>query len=118
VVGNFPRSYGNERGKPNLMPLMIEKVGRKWLALKGADGGWRGYKVEIGKDYIDGGNYSSPGVIYKNRAAFEEQEQRRRLWNGLREGIEALRWSGPPSDIPTQNIREAARLLGVFLKED
>lgn len=118
VVGNFPLSYGRERGKPNLISLRVEKIGRVWLHLKHVTGGWQTYRVKIGDNEIDGCGYASPGRVYRTAADFETHAERIQLWKSFQKHVEVMRWSGPPVDIPTENIRSAAQLLGFDMSKE
>lgn len=53
--------------------LKVEKVGRTWVTL---DGGDRFGLHDDGRHYLDGGQYSSPGRVYRSREEYEAEKKR------------------------------------------
>ena len=106
VFAMFKYSRGNG------VPLYVSKIGRKWLTLKHAGDGWCDNRVAIGTAEIDGDGYSSPGMIYRSREAYEASVRRGQAWSALEKGILGM-YRGPADHISTEAIHEAARLLGL-----
>ncbi len=99
----FVRTSGyrkNEEGKE----VTVTKVGRKWFHF---DGGY--YKAAIQNWMVDGGQYGSPGRIYENAAAYEEEERRAEAWHELRKGID--RFYTPPGHLTTDQIVEVLKII-------
>lgn len=98
--------WNNRRnGEPS--EIGVVTVGRKWIHLQG------GYRLEIGKRELDGGEYSSPGRVYFSREQYDSETAAERTWRAFRDAT-VSHWSPPRMN--QQVIRDAAELLGLTLK--
>lgn len=84
--------------------VTITKVGRKWLTL---DSGHRAAVDGLALD--GGGGYSSPGVCYLTREAWEADKALNDAWDKLRKDVELVR--RVPNAIAVQDIYDARKLL-------
>jgi len=84
--------------------VVVEKVGRKWATLTG------GYRVALGTLHVDGGEYSSLGMLWRSRAEYEAHAESNRLIWRLRDRI-----GYGPTKATADNIYYAAKILGIEL---
>lgn len=83
----------------------IEKVGRRWITIKGGD------RFDKGTMLLDGGNHSSPGRVYLSEDEYRQQVLRSKAWNNLRYKVD--RQFRPIEGVTIEAMQEAARLLGL-----
>lgn len=83
-VPRNPREQG-----PGSLGVVITKIGRKWITFKGSE---NGYENRFDKEtlLVDAGNYSSPGMIYLSDEEYQEQREKERIWNRLRDVISGV----------------------------
>lgn len=102
--------------EPLFIDVTITKIGRRWVEFEG----WRGKGVhldsprfDMANGRIDAGGFNDIGRVYESRAAYDAMMQRQRAWSGL---TAALRNRHDiPVDVTHDDIRQAAKLLGVEL---
>jgi hypothetical protein len=90
--------------------LVVTSVGRKWVQLRA---GHNDFKVEIGKVDVDGGQYSSPGVLYVSEQAYHDYIALSVAWVKLARVFVCI--TRPPPDVSMDDIQAAAVLLKVAL---
>jgi hypothetical protein len=93
-------------------PVTITKVGRKWCVLS------NNRRFDRTDDkywmYVDGGEYSSPGTLYRSSEDYEEYRERKLLLEDL---TRHLAYGSTPMLASLQDIRKAAVLLGMNIVE-
>ena len=107
---------GYRRGELSIIDVTVTKVGRRWVEFDG----WKGQgpyinspRFDKANGRIDGSGYISVGTVYESRAEYEAMVKRLQAWNGL---TSALRHSHDvPAGVTHDDIRQAAKLLGVEL---
>ena len=103
VVGDvlwFESNDPNPRG----YPVEVTKVGRKW----GHTGVGR---FDLITWYFDGGNYSSPGRVYRSLDAADAERNRRAQWSTLKAAINR-RWT-VPDGVTVEYMKSVADGLGL-----
>lgn len=103
--------YVPHRGTP--CETTVGKVGRKWATM--AD--LQPPRVDITNGWpmwADGGQYSSPGVYYQSREAYEEDLRLTKLWQDFANRINRVRRNRV---ITEGDIRQAADLLQIGLQK-
>ena len=91
----------------------IRKIARKWITIVRAEHPESRNDYRFSRDnwrYVDGGDYTSPATVYLNEDEYREQQEIGRLWAEIR-GL-----YGIPA-ISLQDMREAARLLGIGVSQ-
>jgi hypothetical protein len=71
----------NVRGDPTPRTETITKVGRKWITL-GDD--YRQARFDAETMRIDGGTYSSPGMVYADKEDYLRTSLKEKLWKDFR----------------------------------
>lgn len=89
--------------------VTVERIGRKWAYLAGRNG-----RVDMETLAVDGGQYSSPAQCYGSREEWEAETERGKTWTTLRR---AMPYSPPPG-VSVADIRAAAHLLSIDVRED
>ena len=89
--------------------VTVGKVGRVWADI--------GFRSRIDKTTLvaDGHGYSSPGRCYWSESEWAEGVARDRAWAQLRG---AFGYGPPSSGVTAEDIRTAAKLLGLKLPDD
>jgi hypothetical protein len=95
--------YEHRRNPPH--DVTVTKVGRKWATLD------NGHRIDVETWQADGGDCSSPGKCYPDRAAWENEQDRQAAWNVLRRAVGDT-WR-PPAGVTVEGVVEAMRLLGI-----
>ena len=96
----------NNHRKVGLIDAKVKKIGKKWAALD-----FSGHRFDINTLKLDGGNYSSPGTVYRSPDEYEAQLELDRVWRIVSNNI---RHTYKLKDGVTINdIRRAAQLLQV-----
>ena len=98
-----------ERGNPH--SVTITAIGRKWATL---DGGRN--RVDVTTLRIDGRGYHTTSRCYLRESDYTESVKVRKTWEAFERSIRFI--LTPKVGVTVENIREAARLLGVPLAED
>ncbi len=76
----------NGSGTPH--EVTVEKIGRKWASI-----GRRG-RINLETLAVDGGEYSSPGQCYEDRAAYETKVELQAAWSSLQNKFR-YQWAVP-----------------------
>jgi len=84
--------------------VTISAIGRKWAVL---DNGV--YRFDINTGRVDGGQYSSPGVVYKDEQTYLTFKEAQEAWDKLRYEMSYYL----PNGVTKENILSAAKLLGM-----
>ena len=100
------RSYGQKE-----FWLTVKSIGRKWVTF---DNGMRIDKNNP-RGHVDGNNYSSPGRVYLSIEEYAKEQTRARCYTAIYKLTH--RHHTAPDAVPTDNIVQAALLLGIDRKE-
>lgn len=103
----FDDVYNRRSGTIPTREVTIKSIGRKWASY----GAWKGDRFDIENGSIDGGNYTSPGRAWINREAYEEHTSLYELYAEFSRCVGRF----PQKGVTEDNIREAARMLGIVL---
>ena len=87
-------------GKPK--NVQVEKIGRRWAALS------TGRRIDVETMWADGGEFSSPGMCWMSKEAYEAHHARALAWGRL---ATALRNLSPPAGVTADDIAAARKLL-------
>jgi hypothetical protein len=101
VFVKFRRPHGNGI---DLQPMLIQKVGRKWITIE------RGYRFDASQRQLDGGGHSSPGCVYLSEAEHQDEQDRIAAWRRLCSHT-SNHWH-PPDTCSLEMIRAALAALG------
>lgn len=94
---------GHCRLPPIVTHAKITKIGRKWATLD--DSPWRPSRFNIETGAIDGGEYSSPGMVYPSREAYQAETARQQAWDVLMRALNPCHHL-PPAHLTTEEIVE------------
>ena len=78
AVETLDRRYG-----PLAYEATISKIGRKWITASTASG--RVIRFDAVTRHLDGGAYSSPGMVYASKAEYRETTARQKAWKDFRQ---------------------------------
>ena len=90
-------------GKP--YTATITKIGRKWATIVQYR---RPQKVDMQSLWLDGGEYSSPGLAYLSEQEYRDEEARKEYWINL-----YRRLSHTPPACKLETMKQIAELLGM-----
>jgi hypothetical protein len=96
------------------VPVVVSKIGRKWVSISrnGHDAG----RFDPESGYVDGGQFSSPGRVWRSAAEHDAEAERVRVWDLLKSAIRS-HIGGPRPDVTTDDIRAAAKALKIELSD-
>lgn len=108
VVGEkvFYQIYTNRR-ESTLAPVVISKVGRKWVHF---NNGWHQHKADISSLVVDGNGYTSPGRLWLSVEAYETHQEVQSEWSELRFRLE--RMYKYPEGMTPEKIQKIKELIG------
>lgn len=108
VGDEFYFVYSDDRDKYKNHHTKVTKVGRKWVE---TDDGHR-FDINDWRYWADGKGYTSPGRLWESQQAYEDHIEILKLARKIqyRCGLSSI------DDIPLQNMRQAAELLGIDSK--
>ena len=97
-----PSRYGNERSE---FGVKVEKVGRIWAEVIRYG---RVLRIHLEDLHVDGGNYSSPGRVYLDRAVWDLENKQGELWSAIRKHIYD---NQAPTHVTVEKLEEFLRLI-------
>ena len=93
----------NDRRSGAPYEVTVEKIGRKWALI-----GYR-RRIDVETLKVDGGNYTSPGQCYEDRAAYETEVALQSAWSDFQQKVRSA-WS-VPEGVTMDEIRAAYAAL-------
>ncbi|HET8689728.1 MAG TPA: hypothetical protein VFM18_24240 [Methanosarcina sp.] len=105
-------SSSNRKVEEKIKEYEVKSVGRKWITIAS---GWSELKFDItGRKWksgyqIDGGCYSSPGLVYESREEIETQIEKDALTDQLKTLCSG--YGSKFENISTENLKKAIALL-------
>lgn len=94
------------RRGPRGVEVEVTKIGRKWVELS------LGYKVALGVQEVDGGNYSSPGRVWASRADADAHNAVVAEWRAF-VNDPRVQYYRPPAGLTLEAIAQAREILGI-----
>jgi len=72
--------------------IVVTKVGRKWAGFKRTDSQWQRDegRFDITTFAVDGGDFSSPGNIYRSEDDYREKVALNQRWNAIARHLRGL----------------------------
>jgi hypothetical protein len=90
--------------------LTVTKVARKWVTLGNGRHIDR-YRVELGSDQVDGGEFSSPGKVWESREVWDAHNKLEQVWDATMEELRK-RYYRLPEGVSVEHIQQIRRILG------
>lgn len=102
--------YQGNRGRAaDLVQAVVTKIGRRWAYLSVHDR--PAHRIALGTDYLDGGDYSSPGRVWESVEAFADSETRAVAWREFRNLIDRHHYA--PRGATPENLLRICGILGI-----
>lgn len=89
--------------------VAITAIGRRWATLAGREG-----RFDIETGALDGGDFASPGEVYRSRDEWETKQALASTWSKFRQAVDQS-WR-PPVGATVEAIAQARALLGLEAK--
>lgn len=83
--------------------VTVKTVGRRWVSLT------NGMRVEIGSRQVDGGDYSSPGMLWRSRQEYEEAMALLAQWIAFQQRLTHQ----VPEGLTVEKLEAVRELLGM-----
>lgn len=94
-------------GSRSQYEVEVVTVGRKWATINPGNH----IRINIDTGHADGKGYMSPGQCWESREAYEAHTERVNTWFVIWSSMQHQ--FNVPENISTENIRAAAKLLGI-----
>lgn len=94
----------------------VTKIGRKWadLQFEGRASRHRADRFDMETMELDGGDFTSPGRVYRSKEEWRWEARDERLWKEFHDAIRHL--YKKPANVNDVAIFKAAEALGIRLK--
>lgn len=120
----FRRHGGRQPEKPDLSPYVITGIGPKWVTLSKPDGrgGWNRNTYRFRRSRtacpipLDGGEYTSPGAVWRTEAECIEHRSTALAWQRLQRQI-AGQYVVPPG-ITREHVTQIEAILKSAEEDD
>lgn len=97
--------------------VIVHKVGHKWAGVTYGRTGRDWGRINIETLRMDGGEYPSPGRCYLSKAHYDLEMAREIAWSRIRHAMRN-HYGDPPKTVTTEQIIQAAQLLGIDIFYD
>jgi hypothetical protein len=93
--------------------ILVTKVGRTWATYVDAESpdgpAWKGGRFHLESWRIDGGNMSSPGEVFTDRAAYDRQVKVQAAWADMARRVPYQ----APKNMALSNVNQMRRHMGL-----
>lgn len=101
----------NRTAKEEIEAFEVKSAGRKWITIVS---GWKEYKFDPTNKWnngyqLDGGKYSSPGLVYLSREEIELKNEKEELCSQLRDLCSV--YGSKFQNVSNENMKKAIALL-------